>query len=217
MATRDWRFGINDPRLSGWVITAAYFVAFLLCLWAGIKSTKTAAMGAARKKTVSTGSDAGGRPGGGGLWFLFAAILFLLGANKQLDLQTLLADIGRTVSTAQGWYRNRRLAQAVFVAVFASICGLVVVLIVKKSRNRRSEYGIATAGIVLLIVVIVLRAGFMEHFDTILTGRHVRIPRRAYSITELSCIFLAGLGAFMALVRGRIRKKKEFGFDSEKE
>jgi hypothetical protein len=64
-------------------------------------------------------------------------MLFLLGVNKQLDLQTLLGDVGRSVSTAQGWYDKRRAVQAVFVLVFAIICGIVAILKVKSSGKRR--------------------------------------------------------------------------------
>jgi hypothetical protein len=79
MTTREWSFGINDPRLSGWVITVGYFISFALCLWAGIKAKNSAAK-------VGVKGPGGGRPKGRGLWFLFAVNLFLLGVKKQLDL-----------------------------------------------------------------------------------------------------------------------------------
>ena len=32
MKSYDWKFGFNDPNLSGWIITSGYFIAFLLCV-----------------------------------------------------------------------------------------------------------------------------------------------------------------------------------------
>jgi hypothetical protein len=215
MTENEWIFGFNDPRLSGWVITLAYLVAFALCLRAWIKAKKSSITAAAGNIAVLEGSAYDSK--GGGLWLLFAAILFLLGVNKQLDLQTLLGDVGRSVSTAQGWYEKRRAVQAVFVLVFAIICGIVAILIVKSSGKRRGGYGITPVGIVLSIFIIVLRAGLIAHVDDVLPVEPARIPRRVYSFFELFGVFLAGLGAFIMLIRQRRRKIKEFKFDWEKQ
>jgi hypothetical protein len=51
----------------------------------------------------------------------------------------------------------------------------------------------------------------------VLPGLAIHIPHRIYSLFEFLSIFLAGLGAFIALVRQRIRNMKEFLFDWEKE
>jgi hypothetical protein len=166
MTTYLWRFGFNDPTLSGWVITVGYFVSFLLCLWAGAKAKRAAAKAAGKgaykpipvrgapKGAVGNAHDVkscSGRQKGDGLWFLLTIIPFLLGVNKQIDLQTLLGDIGRAAARSQGWYQKRRAAQAAFIAFFALECGLVVVFIAKKAGKRRGEYSASSIGIVLLL------------------------------------------------------------------
>ena len=43
-------------------------------------------------------------------------LLLFLGINKQLDLQTLLNDMGRRMAKANGWYSIRRFYQVIFIA-----------------------------------------------------------------------------------------------------
>ena len=57
-----------------------------------------------------------GRPGSPVFWLTLALLLLFLGINKQLDLQTLLNDIGRRKARAEGWYGNRRYYQTMFIA-----------------------------------------------------------------------------------------------------
>jgi hypothetical protein len=216
MTAGKWSFSLNNPTLTGLVTTAGYFIVFALCLWTGIHRKRTD--GKADSNDVTNRAGKGAANGSdGGLWFLFAAFLFLLGLNKQLDLKTLLDSIGRTVLTSRGWSENRRAAQAALIAVFSLTCGCVIVLIVKKAGKRRGIHGITRASLVLMIFVIALRAGFMEQGGDTLYGGIVRIPHRYYSLFEFFSIFLAGLRASMVLVLDRIRNVRELGFDLEEE
>jgi hypothetical protein len=73
-----WRPGFSDPDLPGLIITRAYALTALLCFRRALKERR--------------GSD--GKNGHSKAWFLYAIALILLGMNKQLDLQTLLIQIG---------------------------------------------------------------------------------------------------------------------------
>jgi hypothetical protein len=166
-----------------------------------------------RKTVLNEKSIANGLRGNdqkkGGLWFLFAIILFLLGANKQLDLQMLLGLIGRKVASAHGWYQYRRMVLAVFIVVFTIIGSLIAMLIIKKSSKRHREHGISTIGILMLIVVIVIRAADIMRIDRIIFGRNVYIPHKVYSILEFLSILLVGLGGFLTLMRLKIKDTKQ--------
>ena len=72
LASIGWNPGIGDPIPVGWIITIAYLLSSFFCLWTGFT---------ARKVTKITG-----RTGSQVLWFVFAALLLLLGINKQLDI-----------------------------------------------------------------------------------------------------------------------------------
>ena len=89
----DWHFGIGDPTPIGWFTVFAYLAATLACgrVWL------------ADRRAVRRGS-----PGSPIFWMVLTVLLLLLGINKQLDLQTLLNDVGRRMAKAEGWYDVRR-------------------------------------------------------------------------------------------------------------
>ena len=94
----------------GWIITVAYFVAAFLCWRAGLAEKKQSLISEFPKNYW--------------LWFGLAAVLLVLGINKQLDLQTLLISLGRGIAIECGWYDSRRQIQIDFVllaALFSSI------------------------------------------------------------------------------------------------
>src|SRR3954468_15751872 len=78
----QWRPGIGDPTLLGWTTVVAYFAAALAC--------------------GRTAAAKGGRPTP--FWSLLSLLLVFLGFNKQLDLQSVLTEIGRRLAREQGWY-----------------------------------------------------------------------------------------------------------------
>src|ERR1041385_1829152 len=102
VARITWTPSIGDPTWIGWVTVVAYGIAVLLCVRAGMR---------ARQLGVK------GRDDSPEVWFVFAAVLFFLGINKQLDLQTLLIQAGREVALAESWYQFRRPVQLVFVMI----------------------------------------------------------------------------------------------------
>ena len=178
---------MGDPSFGSWVITIGYIIAAAVCFLAE----------KANKKRINKDLSAKGYV----VWYLFAVFLLLLGINKQLDLQTLLIDVGRIVSRAQGWYKMRRVVQAAFALVIAAVGIIVLIALSKRLKGRWGEYTIAPLGVFLLIGFIVFRAGFIEHLDTIILHRNVYIPHRAYSITEIAGTMLIGLGALYSILR----------------
>ena len=154
LAEITWRPGIGDRNPMAWCITVSYFVAFWLCLSAGRR-------------------DLAASPGGDGsklwrLWFVFAGMMFLLGINKQLDLQTLFTQFGREVAQRQGWYEHRLPIQVAFV-VACSLLGLLSSAASLVLLHRQwQQCGIACIGVVCLIAFVVVRAASLHHVDTLL-------------------------------------------------
>jgi len=55
------------------------------------------------------------------LWLFIIFILFALGVNKQLNLQTLLLNVGRHIAQYEGWMGKHRLFQAWFAYTLSGI------------------------------------------------------------------------------------------------
>ena len=132
----------------GWTITISYGVVALLWLSTGLRLRKT-----------------GSEPEHEFLWFAGAAIFALLGINKQLDLQTLLIELGRNVARSEGWYAHRRQMQGTFamIVVGASLLGLLALI-----WNKRRFFGshpLILPGGILLLAYLVLRTISIDHLD----------------------------------------------------
>jgi hypothetical protein len=90
----QWRPGIGDPTLMGWVTVAAYFITAVFC-W---KSARAEDLRARRNSARSREAL---------FWWAVFCFLFLLGVNKQLDLQTWFTLSAKHVALKTGWYEQR--------------------------------------------------------------------------------------------------------------
>ncbi len=140
-----WRPEIGDPTVDGWLIVVAYVLAAALCF---------------RRSRTDPARW---------VWLGLATLLLLLAINKQLDLQTLLTDLGRELARYQGWYARRREVQRVFVlvigaaTVLATLFGAWFAL-----RSSAGSLRLALIGVGLLGVFIVIRAASFHHLDPFL-------------------------------------------------
>jgi hypothetical protein len=174
-----WVLGIGDPTPMGWATVAGYLVAAVLCvLWA--------------------------KPGGRGrlLPLALAAAMALLAVNKQLDLQSLLTQIGRDLAKSQGWYQDRREYQVAFIAAIAGLAGLGFILLAWLERRRWRECTLALLGLAFLLAFIVVRAASFHHVDHGLGETWAGL--RFNWILELGGIALVAAGA---IVGWRVRAR----------
>lgn len=141
-----WRLGIGDPTIMGWLTVAAYLGAAIL---AGNAS-----------RTGSTGQRR--------FWLALAVMLFALGVNKQLDLQTWFTLTAKRIAQAQGWYEQRRFVQFAFIVLIgigslaAAWLGLRVV-----TRNGPKLW-LPLTGFCLLLCFVIIRAASFHHVDQFL-------------------------------------------------
>lgn len=162
----------------GWFTVAAYGIGAALALLASSKSAGTHDPIHRREKRV---------------WLAVAVVMAFLCANKQLDLQSLLTDIGRTLSRQGGWYEQRRDFQKVFVGGVLAGSGIFGCWFIWRFRAFWTEHKLLAGGMLFLLTFIVVRAISFHHFDMFINTRVFGV--RMNWVLELAGIFLVSLAA----------------------
>jgi len=174
-----WRPQIGDPSFTGWLTVVAYGLAAFT------------AFAAARRGGRALGLAGGSR----GMWLLVATLLSFLCLNKQLDLQSLLTDIGRIFAWRQGWYEERREYQKWFVLGVLAVSIVTTISLFFMYRQFWLKHFLLSFGLAFLITFIVIRAISFHHFDTILKSSVGGVKMNGF--LELSGIGLIWLTAAM--------------------
>lgn len=203
----EWTPGIGDPTVMGWLTVVAYFVAAWLCL----RAFKSEKRGPARpyrqaipalfrvlKKHWPSPPAPARRAA---LWLVLAAVLGALGVNKQLDLQTLFTEIGRSMAFEGGWYESRRVVQAIFIAMVLGFGALGVALLWWLTRGQLRDFRLTLFGFAVLVSFVVVRASSFHHVDVII-GMDIAGVRINWMLE------LGGLALVIAGARGRLRAAK---------
>ncbi len=191
-----WRPRIGDASFMGWLTVAAYGLTAVLCL-----------MAALRQGPGSGGSKGAGGAGEGNgearsqrrLWLGMSAVMFLLGINKQLDLQSLLTNIGRIVANRGGWYDQRRTIQFWFVVAVGLASVAAFVFLVRKTRSIFRGRIWLLLGLSMLLLFVVMRAASFHHVGEFLEKRVLGLKMNW--LLELGSIALVAVSA--ARVRGQ--------------
>jgi hypothetical protein len=134
---------IHDQGALAWFIVLGYFVAGLLAFRA-----RSAAAGRERS-----------------LWLGTGVAMILLGFNKQLDLQSDLTQIVRTVAHTEGWYSWRRDLQGLFLLGMAVGAAVFALLLWRWLRGASGSARTAAVGLVILLAFIFVRAASFHHID----------------------------------------------------
>ena len=183
-----WSPGIGDPTFVGWLTVVLYFVTAWSCLRSARRlSGPMAGLGEARRERA--------------FWSVLALLFLALGINKQLDLQSLLTEVGRMLARDEGWYESRGQVQLVFIlavgalGVAAAAAGIYAV--------RRATLGarIAAGGAALVMAFVVIRAASFHHVDRFIDSRWVGL--RANWVVEL--------GGIAIVLGGAIAQQRAFG------
>lgn len=207
MGELSWRPGIGDPSFVGWLTVVAYLFAGWLCL----RSFRVEKSGPPRPYRQSVPAMVRvlirqwPRPPvparRAALWFGLAVLLFTLGVNKQLDLQSLLTDVGRVLAHDQGWYQQRRAVQVVFIACVGLLGAGGLGAVLWLARGQLADFRLALAGMVLLTGFVLIRASSFHHVDALIGVRVAGI--RLNGVLELGGITLVAVAAARRLRRAR--------------
>ena len=183
-----WRPQLDNPNFLGWSVVAAYALASFACGWVAVKSPDSALEG--RR-----------------VWWVLSAVLLFLGINKQLNLQTLLIDVGRNAATDAGWYGRRRLIQAAFSTAFALFGLGLLWLFASQAKSFIVKNRLAFAGVIVLLVFVVLRSSTINHADERF-GLRLNDDQWAW-VLELCGSILITLSAIAAANSAALREKSK--------
>jgi hypothetical protein len=175
-----WRPGIGDPSWLGWVTVGAYAVAAAACGWTAWRLRPTKARPSNHWR----------------VWLVMALVMTGLGVNKQLDLQSLITDIGRAVAREQGWYRERKPVQRAAVLTALAVSAVAAVAGYVRYRTFWKAHWLLCWGVVLLGTFVAVRAISFHHVDVLLRTRVIGV--RVNVVLELTGITLITLSACRA-------------------
>lgn len=181
MQELGWQPGIGDPSLLGWLTVFGYFAAALLAYRSSrrLRLVRNPANVQVRERL---------------LWTLLAVGFVVLGFNKQLDLQTGFAELGKSMALEQGWYEHRRVVQLVFIVALCVVSALVAGAVLALARGTSRRLRMTVLGTCVLLSFIVVRAASLHHIDELLGTQIADI--RLHRLLEL-----AGLLVVLAATR----------------
>lgn len=185
-----WHLGVGDPNALAWVTVGLYVVAaalaFLACRSAGE---------AARRLQTSDQLEAAAQRSLGRFWLLIGVSMVGMGANKQLDLQSLLIQIVRDRALRDGWYHDRG-QYRLKVFALALVVGLAVAAaLLYAFRHILRRVALALVGVALLALFVAVRATRLDDSDNI--GTTTR-PHALLEIIGISVIIGAALRTWRA-------------------
>lgn len=183
-AQSAWDLLVGDPTPLGWLA----FLAYLLAAGACWRAYRAASVSAARRQAW--------------FWALFALLFFVLGLNKQLDLQTALLRAGRALVHSGRAPLTRGEASVYGIFAMAVGGGLALYLLARLAWPPGAGQGLALAGCACLVGYVLMRLSDFQHVPIFLGA-----PVLAWSwAVEFAAIGLVAAGAARRLCRqGRAR------------
>ena len=139
----NWTPGIGDPTVGGWITVLLYFLAVISC-WKAARNSQLLD----RK-----------------IWYLISISFFVLGINKQLDLQSALTELGRIIAFQEGWYGQRETVQLFFIIAVALFCGWAVIALLVWAMQSPLPTWLALVGATSVIGYVLIRAASFHHID----------------------------------------------------
>lgn len=163
-----WRPGIGDPSLMGWVTVFSYFLTALFCFFV---------MRASPKKCR--------------FWRVLTVLLLFLGINKQLDLQSLITNIGKIVVNDLGLYHLRFYIQLSFIFLVLFVALMIMRFFWGYLRSFSFKLFPAFIGVVFLCSFIIVRALSFHYFDFLIAetwmGFRVNVILELGSLIWIAC------------------------------
>lgn len=144
-----WQPVIGDPTFLGWFTVMSYFMCSMVSIYAAVLNRND------ERKAFF-------------FWLIIGVLLVGLGINKQLDLQSLLTEIGRQIARAEGWYPQRRIVQFTFIAAFSTTSLAMFIWFTLAFRGLFRRFLPAFCGLYFLLGFVLIRAASFHHFDEVI-------------------------------------------------
>ena len=200
-----WSPTIGDPSVMGWVTVVAYFATAWLCLRAlmaeksGPRRPYLASIAALWRVTKKHRLGLPPVARHALLWLVLAATMTFLGINKQLDLQTLVTELGRLSAHRHGWYEERRTVQTIFIAVIGGLGLVAVALLAWLIRDSMRRFTVALFGVIWIGVFVLIRASSFHQVDILLKTEIAGVKLNwAFELTGIAIVALAAVRAIRA-------------------
>ncbi len=169
----SWTPKLGDNDLLGWVTVLGYLITFVLSLFCAIKVNKT------REKNSRW------------FWWLITFIILFLGINKQLDIQTLLLQTGKSATWILGFYEQRRIFQKGFMLGIGMTMLTIFILTGKTLGSDWKKCKLSLLGLLFLVSFVILRGAT---FNRVFFSGYL-FPHYQW-ILELMGIILIAISAF---------------------
>ncbi|HEY7774309.1 MAG TPA: hypothetical protein VIC26_14090 [Marinagarivorans sp.] len=153
----NWRAQIGDPHFMGWATVLAY----AYCAWGSFRLYRNAARYFSNTQGIQFNRQRS-------FWGLMTIAMVLLAINKQLDLQTLLTEVGRLTSKEYDWYHNRREVQKAFIVSIAAGSLFIAMAVAYYYRQILAINKLALAGAAFVIAFVVIRAASFHRVDQLI-------------------------------------------------
>ncbi|MEM7741138.1 MAG: hypothetical protein AAF225_10095 [Pseudomonadota bacterium] len=193
-----WRPTIGDPTVTGWLA---------VCLYAAVSSVALTLAAACRPPIFQRPELR--------FWAFLALSFAALSVNKQLDLQSLMTELGRLLAKEHGWYNTRRYVQGAFIVGVGASALLGLLTVVALSLRAPWPNRIAQLGTALVIAFVAIRASSFHGMDLFIS--YEPIPHlRMNAVLELGGITLVLLGSVWRLIDalGRVRSRQHWDFEA---
>jgi hypothetical protein len=191
-AGNTWTPGLGDPTLLGWVTSFAYQLGAAASLLAWLRTRSTVSINWRSYRAF---------------WLIAALSLFFLGINKQLDLQSGLTAIGRCGAQLSGWYGERRIVQAGFIAIIGVLAASGLIWGAMRFKPILGTCWLALSGLALLTAFVVMRAMSFHHMDAFIASEFAGL--RLNGVIELSAIGAILANAAWYVTQGRVGGKTQ--------
>jgi len=166
----------GDPTIAGWTICLGAISAGGLC------ASAAWTMRTARHRAA--------------FWLISAGLLLLIGINKQLDLQTMMINIGRSIAVRQGWWDQRAWAQRTALAAAIVAAMLVGMWMIRTAWRHGMGERLCVVSIAILTCYVLLRMTAIVRQDDILP--ELLHADRLAMACELTGLAGAGISAWLA-------------------
>lgn len=151
-------------------------------------------MGCVRQQNLDDKSDAR-------IWRFISLFFFILGMNKQLDLQSGMTELGRMVAYSEGWYERRQAVQVYFVIGVAAACVATIPAFIYCIRKSPVQMWIASVGSTFVLGYVLIRAASFHNLDSFFRSRFFGL--KWYWILEMA-------GILIVLLASEWRRAKAF-------
>lgn len=146
----NWRPGIGDPTVGGWLTVALYILAVVLCWKASFE-----------RQAAQSESH---------IWRFLAVLFLALGINKQLDLQSAFTELGHMIAVNGGWYGRRHTVQVDFIMGAAALCGIAGAALLVWARRAAAPCKLAILGTAVVFGFVLIRAASFHRVDLLINN-----------------------------------------------